>query len=76
MGKDRDRCDDEDFIDFQTLNEKQESVLKRIESHYNDILMGKQVEALRMIIMGTAGTGKSYLIRVIRERLQTITGTG
>jgi len=76
LGKDRDRCDDEDFIDFQTLNEKQESVLKRIESHYNDILMGKQVEALRMIIMGTAGTGKSYLIRVIRERLQTITGIG
>ena len=41
LSKDRDRCDDEDFIDFQTLNEKQESVLKRIESHYNDILIGK-----------------------------------
>src|ERR1700722_11402912 len=38
--------------------------------------MGKQVEALRMIIMGTAGTGKSYLIRAIRERLRTIAGTG
>jgi hypothetical protein len=31
--------------------------------------MGKQVEALRMIIMGTAGMRKSYLIRAIRERL-------
>ena len=76
LAKDRDRCDDEDFIDFQTLNEKQESVLTRIESHYNDILMGKQVEALRMIIMGTAGTEKSYLIRAIQERLQIMAETG
>jgi hypothetical protein len=40
------------------------------------MLMGKQVEALRMIIMGTADMGKSYLIRVIRKRLRTIAGIG
>ncbi|GES78967.1 ATP-dependent DNA helicase Pif1-like [Rhizophagus clarus] len=74
--KNNDRCDNRDLVDFQTLNVKQNSVLKQIELHYNNILMGKEVEALRMIIMGTAGTGKSYLIRVIREKLQTIARSG
>src|SRR6266542_7141122 len=36
--------------------------------------MGKQVDSLKIIIMGTAGTGKSYLIRAIRQRLQTMCG--
>ena len=55
------------LVDYQTLNEKQKIVFKRIESHYHNILMGHQVEPLRIIIMGTAGTGKSYLIEVIRD---------
>ncbi len=50
-------------------------MFKRIESHYSDILAGKQVKALRMIIMGIAGTGKSYLIRVIREKLWIMAGS-
>ncbi|GBB94108.1 hypothetical protein RclHR1_22940002 [Rhizophagus clarus] len=37
--KNNDRCDDRDLVDFQTLNVKQNSVLKQIKLHYNDILM-------------------------------------
>ncbi|GES73738.1 ATP-dependent DNA helicase pfh1-like [Rhizophagus clarus] len=70
--KNNDRCDDRDLVDFQTLNVKQNSVLKQIKLHYNDILMGKEVEALRMIIMEIADTGKSYLIGAIREKLWTM----
>ena len=60
------------IVDFQTLNEKQMIIFKRFESHYNDILtkQNNKVEPLRFIIMGTAGTGKSYLINTIRVRIQ------
>src|SRR5205823_11240396 len=64
------KSNEKEGIDVRNLNQKQKVVLTRIESHYNDVLMGKQVDPLRIIIMGTAGTGKSYLIRAIRERLQ------
>ncbi|CAG8802972.1 2782_t:CDS:2, partial [Cetraspora pellucida] len=62
-----------DEIDYQTLNEDQKTVLNRIETHYRSILEGHQVEPLKIIIMGTAGTGKSYLIRAIRDRLRMMT---
>jgi len=65
-----------DSIDYQNLNENQKKILDRIESHYNDILRGNQVEALKIIVMGTTGTGKSYLIRAIRDRLCTMAGSG
>src|SRR6266498_5584034 len=68
------KSNEKDSINVQNLNQKQNRVLTRIESHYNDILMGKQVDSLKIIIMGTAGTGKSYLIRTIRQRLQTMCG--
>lgn len=74
LGKDQNheyRSEEGNLIDVQTLNEKQKLIFDRIETHYNDILMDKEVEPLRMIVMGTAGTGKSYLIRAIRERLRT-----
>ena len=54
-----------DNINYETLNENQKKVIKRIESHYNDILTGIQMVPLRIMIMGTVGTGKSYLIRTI-----------
>ena len=61
-------------LDYQTLNEKQKLVFKRIESHYDDILKDNQTEPLRIIVMGTAGTGKTYLINAIRGRLREMTG--
>ncbi len=61
-------------LDYQTLNEKQKLVFKRIESHYNDMLKDNQTEPLRIIVMGTAGTGKTYLINAIRGKLREMTG--
>lgn len=36
----------------------------------HNVLTGLHVKPLRIIIMGTAGTGKSLLIKVIRSKLQ------
>jgi GTPase SAR1 family protein len=57
---------------YQNLNEKQKIIFDRIETHYKNTIFGHQVEALRILIMGTAGTGKSYLIKAIRGRLRTM----
>src|SRR3954453_5373468 len=58
--------EDKNIMDYQTLNEKQMIVFKRIESHYSDILAGHLVVLLRIIVMGTARTGKTYLIKGIQ----------
>ncbi|CAG8841028.1 22998_t:CDS:1, partial [Racocetra persica] len=42
--------------DYQTLNKKQMKILKRIESHYNVIITGDQIEPLKIIVMRTAET--------------------
>ncbi|GBC33192.2 ATP-dependent DNA helicase PIF1 [Rhizophagus irregularis DAOM 181602=DAOM 197198] len=52
-------------VDYQTLNDNQKKVFNRIEAHYHDVLVGHQVKPLRIIVMGTAGTGKTYLIEAI-----------
>src|SRR4030095_1430489 len=58
-------------VDYHTLNDKQMTIFKRIESHYSNFVRNhNKVDPLRVIIMGTAGTGKSYLINAIRVRLQ------
>ena len=51
------------------LNENQKALFKRIENHYNDTILGIQQDALRIIVMGTAGTGKMFLINSIRNRI-------
>ena len=58
------------LINYWILNKNQKIVFKWIESHYHDILEGHQDESLRIIMMGTAGTGKTYLIETIWSRLQ------
>ncbi|RHZ78599.1 hypothetical protein Glove_159g42 [Diversispora epigaea] len=63
-----------DIMDYQSLNEKQMTVFKRIELHYQNMLAEHQEEPLRIIIMGTAGTGKSYLIKAIKCRLNEMAG--
>src|SRR5207248_5679627 len=54
-------------ITSTNLNTKQKIILDRI---------GQQVKWLRIQIMEIAGTGKSYLIKAIRERLQTMSRNG
>ena len=67
---------EEIYVDYQTLNEKQWNVFKRIEDHYSNKLAGHSVEVLRIIVMGTAGTGKTYLIKGIQNRLREMTENG
>ena len=40
------------------------------------MLAGHQVDPLKIIVMGTASTGKTYLINAIRSRLQELAETG
>ncbi len=61
------RIDEENIIlmDYQILNENQKIVFKQIELYYHDAFKGHQDESLRIIVMGTARTGKIYLIEAI-----------
>jgi ATP-dependent DNA helicase PIF1 len=63
----------DETIDYETLNEKQEMIFERIKSHYQNILASIQVDPLRIIIMGTAGTGKSYLIKALQSMFREMT---
>ncbi len=47
-------------------------IFNQIETHYQSILKENQVVALWIIIMGTAGTGKLYLIKAIRQLLRSM----
>src|SRR6266496_121279 len=63
-------------IEYQNLNKNQKKVFDRIETHYNKILTCNQVEPLRILVMSTAGIGKSYLISAIRGLLRRMAGVG
>ncbi|PKB95961.1 hypothetical protein RhiirA5_435717 [Rhizophagus irregularis] len=71
-----DFCQENLTVDYQTLNDNQKKVFNRIEPHYYDVLVEHQVEPLRIIVMGTARTRKTYLIEAIRGRLQEMAETG
>src|SRR6266540_4900342 len=45
-----------------------------MESHYHDILTGRKVDPLRIIVMRIAGTEKIYLIKAIRNQLRKMAG--
>ena len=68
------REEENESIEYQNLNENQKKIFNRIETHYNNILTHNQVELLRILVIGTAGTGKSYLIKAIREHLHRMAG--
>jgi len=58
-------------VNYRTLNDKQMTIFKQIELYYNDFVTKyNQVELLKIIIIGMAETGKSYLINAIRIRFQ------
>ena len=56
--------------DITTLNGNQKKAYDHICNHYQQLQAGKNHQPLRMIICGTAGTGKSYLISAIAQKLQ------
>lgn len=63
-------------VDVSTLNEKQQLAYSIILQHHLDIK--QPPPPLRMIVCGTAGTGKSYLISAIAQTLDQsciLTGT-
>ncbi|CAG8536702.1 15388_t:CDS:2 [Cetraspora pellucida] len=63
---------DEVFIDPSTLNDKQKEIYNYVTLYYSKTLTNstnQSIEPLRAIIMGTAGTGKSYVIKAIRNRI-------
>ncbi len=60
-------------IDPQSLNENQMMVFKRVESHYTTLLNNPEyIDPLKLIVLETAGTEKSYLIKMIQDRLYEI----
>ena len=65
-------------VDISTLNNKQRRAYELIQSHSSRILSGESPEPLHMLVSGTAGTGKSYLISAIAQLLNqscALTGT-
>ena len=55
------------YVDYGKLSDKQNKVVDIIMSHYHTC---QGASPLRMIIQGTAGTWKSYLIGAINQALQ------
>lgn len=56
-------------VDIQTLNLKQTRAYEFIRDHYAQLSSGTTVDPIRMIVSGTAGSGKSYLISAIANAL-------
>ena len=54
-------------IDLQTLNDMQHKAYNLVKSHYENVDDNK--EQLLLIVLGVAGTGKSYLINAIKQLL-------
>ena len=65
-------------VDITTLNREQSIAYLIVQHHHSSLSLNQQPLPLRMIVCGTAGTGKSYLINAIVQCLRNkaiITGT-
>ena len=65
-------------VDISTLDSKQRCAYDFIQSYHTQFMSADIVDPIRMIVSGTAGTGKTYLITAIANLLQeacTLTGT-
>lgn len=57
---------------YESLSTNQKQAYDIIMAHYNQ---GQNTEPLNMIIQGTVGTGKSYLIGALRQAFQDLPST-
>ena len=57
---------DEVQIYLSTLNERQRIAFDVVDNHANS---GEQLEPLKMVVCGTTGTGKTYLINAFKQVL-------
>ena len=65
-------------IDIQTLNANQKKAYNIVKKHYDQHISNQKPQQLLMLICGTAGTGKSYLISALANLLGNtclLTGT-
>ena len=65
-------------VDISTLNREQSIAYSIVEQHHHNLNSSQQPPPLHMIVCGTAGTGKSYLINAIVQCLGNkviVTGT-
>lgn len=65
-------------VDISTLNAKQHQAYDIIRCHYAQLTAGNEPTPIHMIVSGTAGTGKSYLISAMAQLLKDsclLTGT-
>ena len=58
-------------INIDTLNPKQLCVYNHVKHHFTQLNEHNQPSALHMIVSGTAGTGKSYLIFSLTQLLES-----
>ena len=56
-------------VDITTLNYEQSVAFKMVEEHSSQFASNQQPPPLLMVVCGTAGTGKSYLINAIAQYL-------
>ncbi len=55
-------------IDYQILNDKQLIIFCQIESYYINLLINPdQIKSFRLIVIGTADTDKSYMIKMVQN---------
>ena len=65
-------------VELHLLNREQQTAYDTVSCHYHAHMNGEAPQPLRMIICGTAGTGKSFLITAIAQTLGStclLTGT-
>ncbi len=59
-----------DTVDINKLNTKQTIAYNKVVNHWNLWKEDKTLDNLKMTVFGTAGTGKSYLIKAIKQTLK------
>ena len=56
-------------VNLQSLNQEQLQAYNIVASHHRSLLNGNNPNPLHMIVCGTAGTGKSFLVSAIAQTL-------